>query len=159
MDYTVHGIAKSQTWLSGFCFHYFNFLEKAVAPHSSTLAWKIPWTEEPGRLQSMASLRVRHDGVTSLSLFTFMYRRRKFGNPLQCSCLENFRGPSELGWGQANTESGEGVKSLKPGFRKSCVDKTMFLSISSNSPTYKRVLFRECIPLQSSLFVKSNRVT
>ena len=36
-------------------------LEKAMAPHSSTLAWKIPWTEEPGRLQSMGSLRVRHD--------------------------------------------------------------------------------------------------
>ena len=35
--------------------------EKAMAPHSSTLAWKIPWTEEPGRLQSMRSLRVRHD--------------------------------------------------------------------------------------------------
>ena len=34
--------------------------EKAMAPHSSTLAWKIPWTEEPGRLQSMGSLRVRH---------------------------------------------------------------------------------------------------
>ena len=36
-------------------------LEKAMAPHSSTLAWKIPWTEEPGRLQSMGSIRVRHD--------------------------------------------------------------------------------------------------
>ena len=35
--------------------------EKAIATHSSTLAWKIPWTEEPGRLQSMGSLRVRHD--------------------------------------------------------------------------------------------------
>ena len=35
--------------------------EKAMAPHSSTLAWKIPWTEEPGRLQSMGSLRVKHD--------------------------------------------------------------------------------------------------
>ena len=35
--------------------------EKAMASHSSTLAWKIPWTEEPGRLQSMGSLRVRHD--------------------------------------------------------------------------------------------------
>ena len=35
--------------------------EKAMAPHSSTLAWKIPWTKEPGRLQSMGSLRVRHD--------------------------------------------------------------------------------------------------
>jgi len=36
-------------------------MEKAMAPHSSTLAWKIPWTEEPGRLQSMGSQRVRHD--------------------------------------------------------------------------------------------------
>ena len=36
-------------------------LEKAMAPHSSTLAWKIPWMEEPGRLQSMWLLRVRHD--------------------------------------------------------------------------------------------------
>ena len=36
-------------------------LEKAVAPHPSTLVWKIPWTEEPGRLQSMGLLRVRHD--------------------------------------------------------------------------------------------------
>ena len=64
--------------------------EKAMAPHSSTLAWKIPWMEEPGRLQSMGSLRVRHDLATSLSLFTFMHWRRN-GNPLQCSCLENPR--------------------------------------------------------------------
>ena len=45
--------------------------EKAMAPHSSTLAWKIPCTEEPGGLQSMGSQRVGHDLVTSLSLFTF----------------------------------------------------------------------------------------
>ena len=38
-----------------------NITEKAMAPHSSTLAWKIPWTEEPGRLKSMGSLRVRLD--------------------------------------------------------------------------------------------------
>ena len=49
-----------------------------MAPHSSTLAWKIPWTEEPGRLQSMGSLRVGHNCVTSLSLFTFMHWRRKW---------------------------------------------------------------------------------
>ena len=42
------------------------------------LAWKIPWTEEPGRLQSMESLRVGHDWMTSLSLFTFMHWRRKW---------------------------------------------------------------------------------
>ena len=40
---------------------YEDLLKKAMAPHSSTLAWQIPWTEEPGRLQSMGSLRVRHD--------------------------------------------------------------------------------------------------
>ena len=51
--------------------------EKAIATHSSTLAWKIPWMEEPGRLQSMGSLRVRLDWATSLSLFTFMRWRRK----------------------------------------------------------------------------------
>ena len=49
-----------------------------MAPHSSTLAWKIPWMEEPGRLQSMGSLRVGHDWATSLSLFTFMHWRRKW---------------------------------------------------------------------------------
>ena len=47
--------------------------EKAMAPHSSTLAWKIPWMEEPEKLQSMGSLRFRHDWATSLSLFTFTF--------------------------------------------------------------------------------------
>ena len=61
-----------------------------MAPHSSTLAWKIPWTEEPGRLQSMGSLGVGHDWATSLSLFTFTHWEGN-GNPLQCSCLENPR--------------------------------------------------------------------
>ena len=45
-----------------------DFLEKEMATHSSILAWKIPWTEKPGRLQSMGSQRVRHDGETSLLL-------------------------------------------------------------------------------------------
>ena len=55
-----------------------SLLEKAMAPHSSTLAWKIPLAEEPGRLQSMGSRRVGHDWATSLSLFTFMHWRRKW---------------------------------------------------------------------------------
>ena len=55
-----------------------NLSEKAMVPHSSTLAWKIPWAEEPGRLQSMGSLRVRHDWATSLAPFTFMHWRRKW---------------------------------------------------------------------------------
>ena len=45
----------------GFVIIYYSKPEKAMAPHSSTLAWRIPWTEEPGRLQSMGSLRVGHD--------------------------------------------------------------------------------------------------
>ena len=49
-----------------------------MAPHSSTLAWRIPCTEEPGGLLSMGSLRVGDNGVTSLSLFTFMHWRRKW---------------------------------------------------------------------------------
>ena len=52
--------------------------EKAMATHSSTLAWKIPWAEEPGRLQSMESLRVGHNWATWLSLFTFMHCRKKW---------------------------------------------------------------------------------
>ena len=49
-----------------------------MAPHSSSLAWKIPWMEVPVRLQSMGSLRVGHDRAISLSLFTFMHWRRKW---------------------------------------------------------------------------------
>ena len=55
-----------------------SMLEKAMAPHSRTLAWKIPWTEEPGRLQSRGLRRVGHDWAPSLSLFTFTHWRRKW---------------------------------------------------------------------------------
>ena len=61
-----------------------------MATHCSTLAWKIPWMEEPGGLQSMGSLIVGHDLATSLSLFIFCIGEGT-GNPLQCSCLENPR--------------------------------------------------------------------
>ena len=64
----LHRNSESIDWLS----------EKAMAPHSSTFAWKIPWTEKPGGLQSMGSPRVGHDWATSLSLFTFMPWRRKW---------------------------------------------------------------------------------
>ena len=64
--------------------------EKAVATHSSTLTWKIPWLKEPGRLQSTGSLRVRRDWATSLSLFLSCIGKGR-GSPLQCSCLENPR--------------------------------------------------------------------
>ena len=56
----VHGIPKSRTGLSDFTFTFHSHaLEKKMATHSSVLAWRIPWTEEPGGLQSMGSQRVR----------------------------------------------------------------------------------------------------
>ena len=53
-------------------------IKPTVSPHSSTLVWKIPWTQEPGRLQSMGSRRVGHDWEASLSLFTCVHWRRKW---------------------------------------------------------------------------------
>ena len=58
----VHGVTKSQTRLSDFTFTFhFHALEKEMATHSSVLAWRVPWTEKPGRLQSKGSHRVGHD--------------------------------------------------------------------------------------------------
>ena len=83
MDFIIHGVTKSRTWLSDFHFHlhfmnhsviYVQHLHTAIA----TLPWKIPWMEEPGRLQSTGSLRVGHNWATSLSLFTFMHWKRKW---------------------------------------------------------------------------------
>ena len=65
-------------------------IELNTAQHSSTLAWKIPWMEEPGRLQSMGLRRVGHDWATSLD-FSLSCIGEGNGSPLQCSCLENPR--------------------------------------------------------------------
>ena len=74
----------------GIWVYLWDWTEKAMAPHSSTLAWKIPWMEEPGGLQSMGLLRVGHEWATSLH-FSLSYIGEGNGNPLQCSCLENPR--------------------------------------------------------------------
>jgi len=60
-----HLSAMWETWVQSLGWE--DPLEKEMASHSSTLAWKIPWTEEPSRLQSMGSQKVRHDWATSLS--------------------------------------------------------------------------------------------
>ena len=65
-------------------------VEKVMAPHSSTLAWKISWMEDPGGPQSMGSLRVRHDWAIHFH-FSLSCTGEGNGNPLQCSCLENPR--------------------------------------------------------------------
>ena len=89
---------------------YTILLEKAMAPHSSTPAWKIPWMEEPGRLQSMGSLRVRHDWATSLSLFTFMHWRRKW-QPTPVFLPGEFQGRGSLVglrlWGRTESDTTE----------------------------------------------------
>ena len=69
-----------------FVFHFSSFLEKALATHSSTLAWRIPWTEEPGRLQSMGSRRVRHDWATSFWL-SLLFFSQLFVRPPQTAIL------------------------------------------------------------------------
>ena len=76
--------------LFSFSHHSDQETEKAMAPHSSTLAWKIPWTEEPGRLQSVESLE--SDRTEWLHFhFSLSCIGEGNGNPLQCSCLENPR--------------------------------------------------------------------
>ena len=81
-----------------------------MAPHSSTLAWKIPWTEEPGGLQSM---RAQRADMTERLCFHFSLSRigEGNGNPLQCSCLENPRDGGSLAgcrlWGRTEPDTTE----------------------------------------------------
>ena len=81
-----------------------------MAPHSSTLAWKIPWTEDPGRLQSMGLRRVGHNLATSLSLFTFMHWRRKW-QPTPVFLLRESQGRGSLVgcrlWGRTELDTTE----------------------------------------------------
>ena len=85
-------------------------MEKAMAPLSSTLAWRIPWTEEPGMLQSVGSLRVGHGWATSLSLFTFMHWRRK-GQPTPVFLPGESQGQRSLVgcclWGRTESDTTE----------------------------------------------------
>ena len=90
------------------CIYFYG--EKAMAPHSSTLAWKIPWMEKPGRLQSM--LRVGHDWATSLSLFAFMHWRRQW-QPTPVLLSGNSHGRRSLvgcsPWGRKESDTTERI--------------------------------------------------
>ena len=104
------------------------YSEKAMTPDSSTLAWKIPWMEEPDRLQSMWSLRVGHDWVTSLWLSCIGEGN---GNPHQCSCLEN---PRDVGaWWAAVYGVAQSQTRLKR------------LSSSSSSSSSNRYIQSSCL--------------
>ena len=97
---------QSQLWFAN--------LYITMAPHSSTLAWKILRTEEPGRLQSMGSLRVGHDWATSLSFFTFMHWRRKW-QPTPVFLSEESQGQRSLVgfclWGRTELDTTEALSS------------------------------------------------
>ena len=116
----VHGVAKSQTQLSDWATYYHPMLNissgEGMAPHCSTLAWKIPWTEEPGRPQSTGSLRVGHDWATSLLLFTFMHWRRKW-QPTPVFLPGESQGWGSLVgcrlWGRTESDKTEGLSSSK----------------------------------------------
>ena len=86
------------------------WMEKAMAPHSSTLAWKIPWVKEPGWLQSMGSLRVGHHWATSLSLLTFVHWRRRW-QPTPVFLPGEFQGQGNLLgcrlWGRTESDTTE----------------------------------------------------
>ena len=106
-----------------------------MAPHSSTLAWKIPWTEEPGRLQSIGSLRVGHDWATSLSLFTFMLWRRRW-QPTPVFLPGESQGWGSLVgcrlWGHTESDTTEVTSQQQP----KRTEIILFLRIKGNVKSY-----------------------
>ena len=101
-----------------------------MATHSSTLAWKIPWMEEPGRLQSMGSLRVGHDRVTSLSLFSFMHWKRKWRHTPVFLLGESQGRWSLVGcrlWGRTESDTTEATSSLG-------LDRSLFKKLEKPDP-------------------------
>ena len=104
-----------------------------MAPHSSTLGWKIPWTEEPGRLQSMGLRRVGQDERLHVH-FSLSCIGKGNGNPLRCSCLKN---PRDRGaWWAAIYGVAQSRARLK--------------RLSSSSSMYMSVLLCQFIPLSPS---------
>ena len=106
--------------------------EKALAPHSSALAWKIPWTEEPDGLQSIGSLRVRHDWATSLSLSTFLHWRRKWQPTPVFLPGESQRRGSLVGchlWGRTESDTTEATQQQQQQHPRVCVSPLLSLHV------------------------------
>ena len=123
------------------------FLEKAMTPHSSTLAWKIPWTEEPGRLQSMGALE--SDMTEQLHFyFSLSCIGEGNGNPLQCSCLENPR-DGEAWWAAVYgvAQSQTRLKQLS-----SSSSSMMLLPGKSEKASWRKCLIELPINLESHQF-------
>ena len=120
--------------------------EKAMEPHSSTLAWKIPWMEEPAGLQSMGSLRVGHDWATSLSLLTFMHWRRKWPPTPVFLPGESQRRGSLVGyclWGRTESDTTEATQQQQ----QQCIYVNLSLPICPTFPSPHRVIFSSHDPL------------
>ena len=117
-----------------------------MATHSSTLAWKIPWMEEPGSLQSLGSWRIGHDWVTSLSLFTFMHWRRKWqptsvflpgesqGQKSLVGCC--FWGRTELGTTEATQQQQQQPLLSKQGIQCVRVAKSLCNPMDCQAPLF-----------------------
>ena len=104
-----------------------------MAPHSSTLAWKLPWTEEPGELQSMGSQRVRHDWATLLTLFTFLHWRGKWQPTPVFLPGESQGWWSLVGcclWGCTESDTTEATYSSSSSRTPPCVSSFIFLLIN-----------------------------
>ena len=119
-------------------------VEKIMAPHSSTLAWKIPWMEGPGGLQSMGSRRVGHDWVTLLSLFAFTRWRRKW-QPTPVFLPGESQGRESLVgcclWGRIELETTEGTQQQQSLGLLGDPEK----SLQYTTPYYPRMMFPICI--------------
>ena len=122
-------------------------ISKAMAPHSSTLAWKIPWMEEPGGLQSIGSLQVRHDWATSLSLFTFLHWRRKW------QPTPEFLPGESQGWGSLLPSMGSHSRTRLKQLSSSSsskllpVEHSQSLSLKCYVHTFYSHIFLKCLDL------------
>ena len=130
-----------------------------MAPHSSTLAWKTPWTEEPGRLQSMGSLRVRHDWETSLSLLTFMHwRRRRQPTPVFLPGESQGRKPGGLPsmgshgvghhWSDLAAAAAAAVGLLGHCFYERLMCSRVFLTLWENAKLFSPITIPFCISMR-----------
>ena len=141
-----------------------------MAPHSRTLAWKIPWTEEPGGLQSMGSLRVGHDERLHFD-FSLSCIGEGNGNPLQCSCLENPRDGGAwwaaiYGVAQSQTRLkwlSNSCRSLRPFLYTSVYFCHLFLISSASVKslpflTFIVPIFAWNVPLVNPIFLKRSLV-
>ena len=128
--------------------YYILKMEKEMATHSGVLAWRIPWTEEPGGLQSNGSRRVGHDWATSLSLFTFTHWRRKW-QPTPVFLPGESQGLWSLVgchlWGHTELDMPERLSSSKQQHILKTIAFSLFSSIVSLVFDYKMIKFNDTL--------------